>query len=92
MLEAHLLAPTVIDKSVSIARLHGEACFDCGAVSKTLRAAGRVVLRGSARVWPIVTCGCGSEAVAVCAIPSAGTPAGSVISRPATPITTFHTA
>ncbi|MEW2250375.1 hypothetical protein AB0907_23900 [Streptomyces sp. NPDC006975] len=52
------LAPTVIDGRVSIARLHGEACFDCGAVNKTLRAAGHVVLRDSSRVWQIVTCGC----------------------------------
>ncbi|POX47713.1 hypothetical protein C3489_28955 [Streptomyces sp. Ru71] len=52
------LAPTVIDGRLSIARLHGEACFDCGAVNKTLRAAGHVVLRGSDRVWQIVTCGC----------------------------------
>ncbi|MYS77845.1 hypothetical protein GTY88_46605 [Streptomyces sp. SID5926] len=26
-------APTVIEGRVSIVRLHGEACFDCGAVN-----------------------------------------------------------
>ncbi len=52
------LAPTVVDSSVSIARLHGEACFDCGAVGKSLRAAGNVVVRGSTRVWRIFRCGC----------------------------------
>ena len=51
-------APTLIEGRVSIVRLHGEACFDCGTVSKTLRAAGHVVVRGSPRVWQIVTCGC----------------------------------
>ncbi|EST24407.1 hypothetical protein [Streptomyces roseochromogenus] len=59
------LAPTVIDGRVSIVRLHGEACFDCGAVNKTLREAGHVVVRGSTRVWQIVTCGCRSKANAV---------------------------
>lgn len=58
------LTPTVIDGSVSIVRLHGEACFDCGAVGKDLRAAGAVVLRGSTRVWQIVTCGCRRRTVA----------------------------
>lgn len=57
-------APTVIDGRVSFARLHGEACFDCGAVGKTLRAAGHVMVRGSTRVWQIVTCGCRSRAAA----------------------------
>lgn len=56
--------PTVIDSRVSIVRLHGEACFNCGAVSKTLRAAGHVTVRGSIRAWPIVTCGCRSAAAA----------------------------
>ncbi|MGY1498522.1 hypothetical protein ACW4TU_18315 [Streptomyces sp. QTS52] len=58
MPDALPLAPTVIDGGVSIVRLHGEACFDCGAVGKDLRAAGAVVICGSARVWQTVTCGC----------------------------------
>jgi hypothetical protein len=58
MPDALPLTPTVIDGSVSIVRLHGEACFDCGSVNKTLRAAGHVVVRGSTRVWQVVTCGC----------------------------------
>ena len=64
MPDALPLAPIVIEGRVSIVRLHGEACFDCGAVSKTLRAAGHVAVRGSARVWQIVTCGCRSKAAA----------------------------
>nr|WP_162934551.1 hypothetical protein [Streptomyces scabiei] len=58
------LTPTVIDSRVSIVRLHGEACFDCGAVGKDLRAAGAVVVRGTSRVWQIVTCGCRRGTVA----------------------------
>jgi hypothetical protein len=58
------LEPTVIDGPVSIVRLHGEACFDCGAVNKTLRAAGHVVVRGSTRAWQIVMCGCRYKAAA----------------------------
>lgn len=54
--------PAVIDGRVSIARLHGEACFDCGAVGKALRASGHVVVRSTPRVWPIVTCGCQNQA------------------------------
>ncbi|MEU6259216.1 hypothetical protein [Streptomyces sp. NPDC047043] len=51
-------APTVVEGRVSIVRLHGEACFDCGTVGKTLRAAGHVVVRGNPVMWQIVTCGC----------------------------------
>lgn len=50
--------PSLVDGPVSIVRLHGEACFYCGAVTKTLYAAGHVTLAGSDTVWPIVTCGC----------------------------------
>lgn len=64
MPHALALAPTVIDGPVSIVRLHGEACFDCGAVAKALREAGNVVVRGSTRVWPIVTCGCRNKVTA----------------------------
>ncbi|MFG2425049.1 hypothetical protein ACGFWD_39310 [Streptomyces sp. NPDC048448] len=49
---------------MSIARLHAEACFYCGAVTKTLHSAGHVTLARQDRVWPIVTCGCRSQAVA----------------------------
>jgi hypothetical protein len=58
MPDAPLPPPMVIDRDVSIARLHGLACFHCGSVAGPLRAAGRVVVRGATRVWPIVTCGC----------------------------------
>jgi hypothetical protein len=57
-------APAVIDGRVSIVRLHGEACFDCGAVNRALRAAGHVVVRGSHRVWEVFTCGCRSQRAA----------------------------
>lgn len=52
-----VLPPVVVDRSVSIVRLHGEACFDCGAVNKPLRAAGLVVVRGHERVWQVRSCG-----------------------------------
>lgn len=58
MYDALDVAPTVITRRVSIVRLHGEACFDCGAVHKTLHSAGHVVLSGGTRVWEIFTCGC----------------------------------
>lgn len=64
MHQAFPLVLTVIDECVSIARLHGEACFDCGAVNRTLRATGHVVVRGSTRVWKIRTCGCRSQRAA----------------------------
>jgi hypothetical protein len=56
--------PAVVEGPVSIARLHAEACFYCGAVTRTLYAAGHITLEGQDRVWPIVTCGCHSKAVA----------------------------
>ena len=65
MSTAPLPPPVVVDPSVSIARLHGEACWFCGAVAKVLRAAGTVVIRGTSHVWPIATCGCRSEITAV---------------------------
>jgi hypothetical protein len=64
MPDAPPISPVVIDSSVSIVRLHGEACFHCGAVAKPLRAAGQVVVRGSSRVWNIRTCGCQREELA----------------------------
>lgn len=64
MPDALPLAPTVIPGRVSIVRLHGEACIDCGTVSKPLRAAGHVTVRGRSRVWQVVTCGCRSETAA----------------------------
>jgi len=57
-------APTVIDGRVSIVRLHGEACFECGAVNRALRAAGHVLVRSSTRVWEVFTCGCRSQRAA----------------------------
>lgn len=56
--------PIRVDGPVSIARLHGRACWDCGAVAKELSPAGRVQVAGSDRVWEISSCGCRAGAVA----------------------------
>ncbi|MFG3349482.1 hypothetical protein ACGF1Z_31045 [Streptomyces sp. NPDC048018] len=50
--------PIPIEGHVSPARLHGRACWHCGAVTRTLTAAGTVIRPGSTRHWPIVSCGC----------------------------------
>lgn len=47
--------PTIVDEPVSLAGLHGEACFYCGSVHKTMHAAGAVTLVGHDRVRLIVT-------------------------------------
>ncbi|MEU4578908.1 hypothetical protein [Nonomuraea sp. NPDC023979] len=47
-------APIKVRDSVSIARLHGMACIDCGAVHGRLSPAGDVELYG--RRWPVVAC------------------------------------
>lgn len=53
------MTPAVlIEGQVSIARLHGEACWHCGAVIRKFIPAGDVVLPGQTRRWPIVSCGC----------------------------------
>lgn len=57
-MEAPPEVPVSVEGPVSIVRLHGEACFYCGAVSGDLYAAGSITLPGSDQVWPIVTCGC----------------------------------
>ncbi|MCY0954724.1 hypothetical protein [Streptomyces sp. H27-S2] len=49
---------------VSIARLHGEACWDCGAVSADLVPAGEVAVRGFEKTWPIQRCAAGHPAAA----------------------------
>lgn len=56
--------PVQVHGLVSIARLHGRACWDCGAVAKDLTPAGTVQIAGSEHVWPVVSCGCESGAVA----------------------------
>ncbi|WP_327586567.1 hypothetical protein OHA25_05805 [Nonomuraea sp. NBC_00507] len=40
--------------TISIVRLHGQACIDCGAVNKRLQPAGDVSHRG--RLWRVVAC------------------------------------
>lgn len=56
--------PVRVDGPVSIARLHGRACWDCGAVAKDLAPAGTVQVAGSDRVWAVASCGCRTGAVA----------------------------
>lgn len=60
---AHTLAPPgtpVVTRSVSAARLHGEACWHCGAVLAGLTVVGMVavprVSGDESRVWPVVAC------------------------------------
>jgi hypothetical protein len=47
-----------VDGPVSIARLHGRACWYCGAVARGLTAVGSVQRKAGSRVWTIVSCGC----------------------------------
>jgi hypothetical protein len=55
---------TRIAGAVSIARLHGRACWHCGAVARTMRPAGRVQRTEGGRVWTVYSCGCDKEAAA----------------------------
>lgn len=57
-----MTAPVLVTGRVSIARLHGAACWHCGAVTRRLAPAGVVVLPGQSRHWPIVSCGCAPAA------------------------------
>ncbi|MFF0428527.1 hypothetical protein ACFYUJ_29555 [Streptomyces sp. NPDC004520] len=50
--------PMFVDRRVSIARLHGQACWHCGAVTRSLVPAGTIVHGDSVTEWPIVSCGC----------------------------------
>lgn len=43
---------------VSIARLHGRACWYCGAVARGLARIGCVQRTANDRVWAVVSCGC----------------------------------
>ena len=56
--------PIRVDGPVSIARLHGRACWHCGAVAKDLEPAGTVRVAGSDHVWAVASCGCKTGAVA----------------------------
>ena len=64
MSTAEPATPVLVQGPVSIARRHGEACFHCGAVARTLYADGCITVIGSERVWPIVTCGCRRQVAA----------------------------
>jgi hypothetical protein len=51
--------PRPVPPDTSPARLHGEACIECGATDPPLRPAGQVVTAGTAgvsRVWDVVRC------------------------------------
>lgn len=50
--------PVASAAEISIARLHGEACWHCGAVYTELVAAGTVTAAGAdgPREWPVVAC------------------------------------
>lgn len=51
--------PVVSMDEVSIARLHGKACWVCGNVSGTLTPSGNVRVAGGERVWTVSRCtGC----------------------------------
>jgi hypothetical protein len=49
---------TAAPAGISIARLHGEACYGCGAVHARLHPAGQVTtaVDGGIRVWQVVAC------------------------------------
>ncbi|MFK0124866.1 hypothetical protein ACIQSP_16315 [Streptomyces nigra] len=63
MSASNTVSPARVDRSVSIARLHGRACWQCGAVAKDLKPAGTVKVGDDDREWTIVTCGDHSTAV-----------------------------
>lgn len=50
--------PKICTAQISIVRLHGEACYHCGAAFGQLRPGGSVVtpVRGGTREWPVVVC------------------------------------
>ncbi|MEU5973794.1 hypothetical protein [Streptomyces sp. NPDC047315] len=48
----------VIQGTVSLARLHGAACWHCGAASRPLKPAGIVRFEAEQREWQVRTCGC----------------------------------
>lgn len=50
--------PPMAAADTSIVRLHGEACWHCGAVAAGLAPIGQVttIVPGGRRVWPVVGC------------------------------------
>jgi hypothetical protein len=53
--EPPLSAQIAVRDAISIARLHGMACIDCGAVTDDLEVAGQIELHE--RSWRVVACG-----------------------------------
>lgn len=54
--------PLQVAGPVSIARLHGRACWYCGAVAQRMTVVGRVQRAPSKKVWIVVSCGCHQHA------------------------------
>lgn len=54
-----LPTPPLITRPVSIARLHGEACWHCGATARRLFPCGtvRTPVDSGVREWPVMACG-----------------------------------
>jgi hypothetical protein len=55
MTATSIALPTVVCDDISISRLHGEACWHCGAVSGSLSFIGQVSTAagaGALRLWP----------------------------------------
>lgn len=52
-------SPPLIERPVSLVRLHGEACWICGDGVRRLHPAGvvRTRVEGGEREWPVVACG-----------------------------------
>ncbi|MFG3136163.1 hypothetical protein ACGFZA_08055 [Streptomyces sp. NPDC048211] len=55
-MSAPLSSPAEANDQPNFARLHGEACWFCGAVNGPLTPAGEVTLDGDAQVWQVAAC------------------------------------
>lgn len=83
LIMAELKAPPGVAPAgddVSPARLHGEACWSCGAVTKGLTTAGSVYTQAESeiRIWPIVACPPHQAQVIAMTTPRGGWPAAPV--------------
>ncbi|MEU9606137.1 hypothetical protein [Streptomyces sp. NPDC048057] len=64
----------VLTGTVSLARLHGAACWHCGAASRPMEPVGLVRFEADQRVWEVRSCGCRPGPL-VFALPSEAAPA-----------------
>ncbi|MFG2113666.1 hypothetical protein ACGFRB_13700 [Streptomyces sp. NPDC048718] len=53
-----MTTPILVEGHISSARLHGHACWHCGAADRTLTPAGTVVRPDCDQQWTVVSCGC----------------------------------